>query len=141
MPHSESFVISNRRAEVSAFADRFEGFCEQHGIATVVVRAFQVALDEVLANIVDYAHPDGGAHPIEVRLTLADGRMDAEVIDDGLAYDPLENSKPPDLEADLASRPMGGLGVHLIRNLMDDVAYRRVGAHNHLLMSKRLPSS
>jgi serine/threonine-protein kinase RsbW len=60
----------------------------------------------------------------------------AEVFDDGIAFDPLK-VPPPDLTADLGSRPIGGLGVHFVKTLMDEVAYRRDGNRNVLTMRKR----
>ncbi len=60
----------------------------------------------------------------------------AEISDDGVAFDPLK-VPPPDLTADLESRPIGGLGVHFVKTLMDEVAYRREGDRNVLTMRKR----
>jgi serine/threonine-protein kinase RsbW len=60
-----------------------------------------------------------------------------EISDDGIPYDPL-TAPPPDLESDLDDRPVGGLGVFLIRELMDSVSYRFEDGRNHLLVTKAL---
>ena len=133
-----SYTIANRRADVAAFSDVFEGFCLKHRIETVVMRAFQVAFDELLTNIVDYAHNDDEDHAIEVVLRLDDTIMQAEVIDGGGPFNPLEDSQVPDIELEIGDRPVGGLGIHLVRTLMDEVSYRREGERNHLLLAKRL---
>lgn len=133
-----SYTIGNRRADVAAFSDVFEGFCLTHRIETVVMRAFQVAFDELLTNIVDYAHSDGDDHSIEVRLRLADHLMQAEVIDSGAPFNPLLDSHAPDVGLEIGDRPVGGLGIHLVRTLMDEVSYRRERERNHLLLAKRL---
>jgi len=62
------------------------------------------------------------------------------VEDDGKPFDPLQ-APPPDLSLPLERRPIGGLGIHLIRNLMDEVSYARVGGRNVLKMVKHLSSS
>jgi anti-sigma regulatory factor (Ser/Thr protein kinase) len=133
-----SYTIANRRADVAAFADVFEGFCVRHRVATVVLRAFQVAFDELLTNIVDYAHADDADHPIEVALRLDGERLVAEVVDSGAPFDPLQDSATPDIELEIDDRPVGGLGIHLVRTLMDEVSYRRDGERNRLLLAKRL---
>ena len=69
-------------------------------------------------------------------LSVGDGVVMAEISDDGRAFDPLQ-VPPPDLDADLELRPIGGLGVHFMKTLMDEVAYRREGGRNILTMRKR----
>lgn len=133
-----AYTIANRRADVAAFADVFENFCLQHRLETVVLRAFQVAFDELLTNIVDYGHSDDEDHAIEVRLKLDDSALQAEVIDGGAAFDPLTDSAAPDLDLTIDDRPIGGLGIHLVRTLMDDISYRRDNGRNRLLLTKRL---
>lgn len=133
-----TYTIANRRADVGAFADVFESFCVRHRIETTVLRAFQVAFDELLTNIIDYAHPDDDDHPIEVRLTLDGERLSAAVIDDGAPFDPLQDSDTPAVDLEIDDRPIGGLGIHLVRTLMDDVSYRRDGERNCLTLTKRL---
>ena len=140
MPPSERFVIGSQRSEVAGFADRFEAWCEAKGIPMKAMLAFQVAFDEVLTNIIDYALVGVDAPSIEVRLQRDDDALHAEVLDNGPPFDPLSESDAPDLDLDLDDRPIGGLGIHLVRNLMDEVAYRRSDTHNHFSMSKRFAS-
>lgn len=134
-----TYSIASRRADVAAFADVFESFCMQHGIETAVMRAFQVAFDEWLTNVVDYAHAGREQTDIEVALGLDSGSLVAEVVDHGEAFNPLTDSAEPSLELEVEDRPIGGLGVHLIRTLMDDVSYRREDGRNHLRMTKHRP--
>lgn len=131
-----TYSIASRRADVAAFADVFESYCIKHGVETAVMRAFQVAFDEWLTNVVDYAHAGREQADIEVALGVDDGALVAEVVDQGEAFNPLTDSAEPSLELDVEDRPIGGLGVHLIRTLMDDVSYRREDGRNHLRMTK-----
>lgn len=64
--------------------------------------------------------------------------MTAEVVDDAPAFDPLAREEP-DIDAELDEREVGGLGIHLLRRMMDEVTYARVDGHNRLRFAKRLP--
>lgn len=101
------------------------------------VTDMQVALDEVLANIVSYAHADSSTHDIRVRLSVTPGLLEVEVEDDGQPFDPL-TVPTPDLSAPLAERQVGGLGIHFVKRLMSEVRYARVGDRNRLVLRRRL---
>jgi len=132
------FKVAGSRADIAAFADTFEHFCTNHAVPQPVIRAFQIALDEVLTNIVDYGEAPVAEGGIEVALELDPSALHAEIIDGGKAFDPLSSAPPPDLDSALEDRPIGGLGVHLVSTLMDEVTYQRSAGHNHLRLSKRL---
>jgi serine/threonine-protein kinase RsbW len=117
-------------------ARAFDIFSASLGIGGPRVHAVQVALDEVLSNTVRSALPDGSGR-IDVQFDLQDGLLDILVVDDGAAFDPL--SRPvPDTGAPLEARPVGGLGIHLVRQLMDTVEYERRGGTNRLRLGKRI---
>ena len=101
------------------------------------VTDMQVALDEVLTNIVNYGYSDGRAHDIRVRLTVTADALEAEVEDDGRPFDPL-SIPPPDLGAPLRERAVGGLGIYFARHLMSEVRYTLVDNRNHLVLRKLL---
>jgi len=88
-------------------------------------------------NIVMHGSQPGIASSVEVSLALADDRLTMTVEDNGPPFNPL-TAPSPDITSSLAERPVGGLGVFLIRQLMDAVSYARVGALNRLTMSKSL---
>ena len=99
--------------------------------------SFELALEEVFMNIVMHGSQPGIAPSVEVSLALADDGLTMTVEDNGPLFDPL-TVPPPDLSGSLAERPVGGLGVFLVRQVMDEVSYCRVGARNRLTMSKSL---
>jgi len=132
-----SIVVTNALAEVARATERVEAFCRDRGIPTRTVYHFVLALEEVLTNAVSYAFPDGGRHEIEVRIEFRDGDLTATVSDDGDPFDPLAQPSP-DVHAALADRKVGGLGIHLLRSLMDAAAYRRVDGRNHLTFRTRV---
>jgi anti-sigma regulatory factor (Ser/Thr protein kinase) len=116
-------------------ADALEAFWAGHATEGVLW-PFQVALDEVLSNVVRHG-PPGSAVRIRVELKLGAGKLELSVSDDGPAYDPLQ-AAPADTAASLELRPIGGLGLGLVRGLMDAVEYRRAGGRNQLRMERRL---
>ena len=73
-----------------------------------------------------------------MHLWLEPGWLHAELVDAGRAFDPFAQAKEPDLEADLDDRPIGGLGVHFVRTLIERTNYQRSGNHNVIRLAKSL---
>lgn len=129
--------LRNELPEIHRLAEIVEEFGDLHGVPAKVVFNLNLALDELLTNVIDYAFPDEGAHEILVHLSLEDGMIGAEVIDDGVAYDP--TARPdPDTSLSVEDRPIGGLGIHFVKRMMDRVEYVRDGNRNRLALWKRL---
>jgi sigma-B regulation protein RsbU (phosphoserine phosphatase) len=129
--------LVNRSSELQRLASELERFAQNHRIPEPDIHAFSLSLDELVTNTIAYGYDDQGPHEILVRLTLANGRLSAEVEDDGRPFNPL-TAPQPDLTSAVEDRPVGGLGIHLVRSLMDHVDYRRESGKNHLLMRKQL---
>ena len=129
-------TIANRLSEVERLASAIETFGTANGLHEDVVFAFNLALDEVLTNTISYGYDGVGERDIRVRLHVRAGVVQAQVEDDGRPFTPLD-VPPPDLDAPIEERPIGGLGVHIVRSLMDDVEYRRDGHRNVLTLRKR----
>jgi anti-sigma regulatory factor (Ser/Thr protein kinase) len=94
-------------------------------------------IDEIFSNIVRYGFdgPDPGG-TIELELLFARGRLQIVFSDDGRAFDPLA-AAVADLDLPMAQRPIGGLGVHFVRNLVDDARYSRRNGHNRLVLIRQ----
>ena len=92
----------------------------------------QLAVEEACTNIINYAYPDGNGD-IEIICVSTTEKFVITLIDDGIPFDPTGALKP-DTEACLEKRNIGGLGIHLIRNLMDEVMYKREGERNVLTL-------
>jgi len=129
--------LANDLAGLAGLADRIERFGSEQGLATNVVNALNVALDEAVSNAINHGYDAGMRGEIAVRLRRETDRVEVEVEDDGRPFDPLQ-VPPPDLTLPLERRPIGGLGIHLIRNLMDEVSYARRDGRNVLKMAKHL---
>jgi anti-sigma regulatory factor (Ser/Thr protein kinase) len=123
--------LASLSRQVDAFADRRQ-------LRPDVRRDLHLVLDEVINNIVRHAHP---RHPeVVVHLTMVDGALQIRIVDDGEAFDP--GSRPyPDTTLGLEERPVGGLGIFLVRQLMTEVRYRRLRGRNHLTLRRSLAPS
>lgn len=113
--------------------DRFEAI---HGLDPEAAWPVHVALDEVLSNVVRHGAAGRPDPLIEITFALEGGSLEVTVVDDGPAWDPL-TLPPPDTASPLEARRPGGLGVHLVRNLMDRVAYAREEDRNRLTFARR----
>lgn len=134
--HNLSFA--NDLAEIPRLAEAIEKFGAQCGLSTGDIYKVNLALDELLTNLISYAYPEGERHIIRLQLSLNDDFLTTELIDDANSFDPLREAKPAVLEGPLENRPIGGLGLHFVRTFMDKVSYQRVGETNHLTLVKRL---
>ena len=130
-------TIANRRDDLVRVTKIVEDLAATYHLARDVVADVNVALDEVLTNILAYGYDDDEIHEIRIRFSLDEEVIEVEVVDDGRPFDPTALPRP-DLNAPLRDRPLGGLGMHFVRNLMSEVSYARAGDYNRLLLKKSL---
>jgi len=133
----QRITIKNRMAEIVAVNETFEAFAEEFDIPATIAMKFNVIFDELLSNIVTYAYSDDDEHDIEVRMEVAGKRLTVTVTDDGVPFNPL-HAEAPDIDASLEERKIGGLGIHLVRNLIDDVTYQRRIGKNVMTLTRHL---
>jgi serine/threonine-protein kinase RsbW len=127
--------LANDLAGLAEVAERVERFGAEQRLPASVVNALNVVLDEAVSNAVNHGYAAGVRGEIAVRLRRLPDTVLVEVEDDGKPFNPLQ-APPPELTLPLEQRPIGGLGIHLIRNLMDEVSYARVDGRNVLKMAK-----
>jgi serine/threonine-protein kinase RsbW len=102
---------------------------QKYGLPSKRIREIELALEEVLVNVCQYAYPEGDGD-VEVACTVdVQQRFIIDIIDWGIPFDPL-SVEAPNLTEDLDNRQVGGLGLLLVRRLMDDVSYRREDDQN-----------
>jgi anti-sigma regulatory factor (Ser/Thr protein kinase) len=129
-------TLRNDLGELAALNAALAAFGRAHAVAPGPLAELNLALEELVTNVVSYAYADGREHFIQVELTLDDGSLQARIEDDGRPFDPTA-AGAPDLEASLEERPVGGLGMHLVRTLMDAVQYSRVRDRNVVTVTRR----
>jgi anti-sigma regulatory factor (Ser/Thr protein kinase) len=131
------YRLRNDPAESRRIEEWMKSFAEAAHLSPEARNAFDLALVEWVTNIISYTHEDGRERWIQVRFLASPDQARIEVEDDGREFNPLK-LPPVDTSAPLEQRPIGGLGIHLIRRLMDSVEYRREAGHNILTMSRRV---
>jgi anti-anti-sigma factor len=129
-------AATNDAAELPALTRFLQEFWSAARLPAPAALPFELALEEAFMNIAMHGAPPGTAR-VEVSVVLAGARLTLTVEDDGPQFDPL-SLPPPDINAPLEERRVGGQGVHLIREMMDEVSYQRVGARNQLKMSRQI---
>jgi len=129
-------IIVNQGSELARVAKLLDRLGAERHLAPEMVADMQVALDEVLTNIMKYAYTDNAEHKIHICLRVLDNFLEAAIEDDGAPFDPLA-IPAPDLSAPLHERRVGGVGIHFVRNLLDEVIYDRAGERNRLVLRKR----
>jgi len=112
-------------------------FGELHEVPSRALYAVNLALDELVTNTILYGFDDPENQEFEVRLDVSGTELRGELRDGGRVFNPLE-VPPPNLDAPLQEREVGGLGLHLVRSLMDRLEYRREGVKNVLTLAKRI---
>jgi serine/threonine-protein kinase RsbW len=120
--------------DIGGLIDQTEAFFTAHGLPGSFLQCFAVAFDEVISNIVAYG---SARQPIQIHVSVAGGEVRAQVIDDGVAFNPLQLADP-DVLSSVDDRAIGGLGVFIVKKMMDDVAYERREPYNCLSFAKRI---
>jgi anti-anti-sigma factor len=126
---------------VAKAVELFGAFAESHALPTPVRRSIQVALDEFVYNPIVYGFPrldaGPGAGKGEVRVELDGELVRVTISDNGPPFDPLAFADP-DTALSVEEREIGGLGIHLVRQMMDEVTYQRRDGENVVVLVKRL---
>jgi len=125
------FRIRNDLSEVSRVNDAVTGHLERRGAGERLVYATQLAIEEVLSNVIRHAFGDGSRHEIALSLRVGEAGVEMEVVDDGRAFDPTA-APEPERSAALATRKPGGFGIHLVRAFSREIRYQRLGGLNKL---------
>ena len=126
----------NKIESLPVIGDFIAASLSQLNIRPPIGRHVQLAVDEACTNVIHYAYEGTGI--IRITVELASGELIVTVDDQGKPFNPLE-VPPPDLDSGAEDRPIGGLGIHLIKNLMNQVSYSYdVASGNRLTMKKRV---
>ena len=130
-------TIGTDPGEVARAGAAFAEFADAHAVPASVRRSINVVLDELLHNTIVYgfAGREGGQVTVEVEL-LTD-RVSLTLTDDGRPFDPFSRAAP-DTTLSVEERRIGGLGIHLVRRMMDEVSYHRRADRNVVVLAKFL---
>jgi len=137
MRHEFRMSVGADPAGVREVNAAFAGFAEAHALAADVRRSLNIALDELLANALSHGRTGRDPCSVTVEVGLDQDQVTVTVTDNGTPFDPFERDAP-DTTLSVEERPIGGLGLHLVGQLMDQVSYQRREGHNVVVLVKRL---
>ena len=137
MTDSHSIGLRNDLAELHQLADAIAQFGARNDLPAKRVGDLQLVMEELVVNAITHGFPQGGQHTIHIELRFEDECISARITDDGIPFNPLQ-AKPPDTTQSVADRPIGGLGIHLVKMISDKLDHRREGNTNILQVQIRL---
>jgi len=127
-------IIKNEIEELAKIEPFTEEFASGTGILQETLFKLNLIMDEILCNIISYGYNDSMEHTIKVIMVFDGHEINIEVIDDGIVFNPIEKTEP-DLERPIEERPVGGLGIYIIKNTVDGMSYKRLDNKNILTMN------
>lgn len=138
--NKNTLSISNDIEDLNKLEPFLNDFFERENLDMSLLSQLNLALEEALINVIMYAYPKGEKGTAELVLEHVNGNVCATLIDSGTPFDPLKR-KEVNLDVSLEERQIGGLGIHLIKEIMDEVAYKYEGGRNVLKMKKNVSVS
>jgi len=124
-------------SELNTLCQNLENYGQNIGLSKKCIFEINLALDELFTNIISYGFEDDLEHLIQVSISRQNDTLILCVEDDGVPFNPMESNQP-NLPCDIEQCKIGGLGIHLIKKLMDNICYERCKGKNKLTMKKSI---
>ena len=131
--------IENDLSEIPKVDEKLDEFAEQFGLPPAIAATFHIIFDDLLNNVISYGFNDEQRHFIDISLELTANSLIVSIADDGVPFDPLTKATP-DTTLSIEDRQIGGMGIHLVINMVDDINYQRTADKNVLTLTKSLQS-
>jgi anti-sigma regulatory factor (Ser/Thr protein kinase) len=129
-------VVVNQRREIARLGRLVDQFGEECGLSEDATASINLMIDEVVSNVINYGYDDTLEHKIDVNVVLDGDLVTVRIEDDGKPFNPLD-APQPNLDLPIEERPIGGLGVFIVKSTADSLDYRRDGGRNVVTMTKR----
>lgn len=129
-PRRLSLEARNTIPEIAVAIDRSVEFLRKNGASRHVLFVSELALEELLTNIVKYGYKDSAPHAIVVELEARGDEVRLRLSDDGIAFNPWDDAPEPVRGRPASARPLGGQGVMLVKKFANSFAYQRANARN-----------
>ena len=133
--HQHSFKLKIDLSELTTLSRQLQDFGRSTKLSEGSILKLNICLDELFTNIVYYGYGDNFDSPIIFILTLVGNELTVKIEDEGIPFNPLK-VKNPKMVDDLNIIQIGGFGVYIVKELMDDICYRRYQGKNHLTLKK-----
>jgi anti-sigma regulatory factor (Ser/Thr protein kinase) len=133
----KSIILTNDISEISKLNEFVEEIGNEFSLTPDVVFNVNLVLEEAIVNVINYAYPKEKHESIYLSAQLHEGSIVFVLSDTGMQFDPTK-APEADITLSLEDRPIGGLGIFLIRQIMNEVSYERIDGKNVLTLSKKL---
>ena len=133
----KKITISNQLDQLEILANVLESISGEWDIPMNAALNLNLVLEELITNIIFYGYNDTNEHEINIYLSYHDKIVQIQIEDDGKEFNPLSYAEP-DTDLSLDDRKIGGLGIHFVRKIMDDITYLRSDNKNILTMTKAI---
>jgi anti-sigma regulatory factor (Ser/Thr protein kinase) len=134
---NKRFVIGNQIGELTSLAEKIDALAEEWEWSPGLAMNMNLVVEEAVSNIIFYAFNDSGKHEIGISISLENSQLTIKITDDGIPFNPLAQEQP-DINLSAEERPVGGLGIFLISQIMDEMNYDRIKNQNILTLKKRI---
>lgn len=129
-------IIKNEVEELTKLPEFVDTVCEDAGVNMALIASLNLALEEAVTNVVLYAYPDREG-TVDINAVYTEKYLKFIITDSGIAFDPTKK-EDADITLSAEARPIGGLGIYLVRQIMDSVNYKRMKGRNILTIIKNL---
>ena len=133
----KSIVLTNDIKEVTKLIAFVEDVCETVQMDEATTMQMKIAIEEAVVNVINYAYPVGMRGDVTIEAASNDVRLKFTIIDSGKPFDPTVHADV-DTKLSAKDRRIGGLGIHIVRQMMDSMNYERVGKLNVLTLRKKI---
>ena len=130
-------TLPNDIETISQLNEFIDGFCEETGISKDVCMSLNLAIEEAVVNVMNYAYPEGTVGHVDIEVDADKESITFVISDTGKPFDPTKK-EDVDITLPAEKRKIGGLGIHLIRRIMDDIDYQYTDKKNILTLKKKL---
>ena len=131
-----SLKVNTQLEELTRVYNAVESFGKEQEWTSELIFCANLVLEELGINVINHGY-DEGNHEFEIIVVSNPESITIEIIDSGRPFDPLKDAPEPALNAEIEDRPIGGLGVHFVQKMMDELHYRRENGKNHFTATKR----
>lgn len=132
-----SLTLPNNIETIPELSDFIEQAAEEASLPPDISMSLNLAIEEAVANVMSYAYPHSTHGDVIIDLFVTDQQLTIAIIDQGIPFDPTSQVEA-DTSLSVEDRPIGGLGIYLVRQLMDSINYERIGGKNVLTLIKKL---
>ena len=136
-PIKRSLTITNEIGQLSLLEEFIRSAAAEKGLGEELTNSLNLAMEEAVTNVILYAYPEGTEGRIDIDATVREDSLEFSISDSGSPFDPTA-APEADITLGVDERPIGGLGIYLVRKLMDSVSYERTDGKNKLTLTKKL---